>query len=361
MRNVMAAQFHKRRSLSNLRKITVRQKTGNHTVTFLDYEMLRRNEYLLPPENTPVTIRYGLGANNVDVEYGYVNHYETTVGSDNKTLTRMVVLGTSKPMNGMTSSTWSATSRSAIARDIATRHRMRSVIHDHPYLVENWATGNRTDFQALRALADEAGYDFWVDGATVYFLDPERIVTTASSMSVRAVPPKDVHRIQVLGGSNIPGEIEPSRRQVQYGLDYRTNEFFTATSGDPVDPTKVSGASVNTYSEAQEVADSQTRRQGHYYTLRAEVEGDVKMRPGALSRFNSGRINTDQAGLWVASEAVHEVTSNTYTTELVASRGRDQRPLSRTRTTSRGITSRPRAVVRDGLIWESALQEHVHV
>lgn len=347
--------------MPGLQKITVRQKFANHTLMFLDYKFDNRRDYLLPPENTPVAAQWGSGPTGVRTTYGYVNHFETTSDDHNEVLTRMVVLGTSKTMNSMTPATWQGQSYSAIARDIVAKHRLRSVIHDHPFVLDNWATGSRTDFQSLKALAEEVGYLLWVDGATAYFLDPNRLFRDASSMTTPRIKNQHVRSLQVLGGSNIPGEMRSSSRRVQYGLDRRTNEFFKATSGDPSHPTEVTAATVNTFSEAQQIADAAERKQRDYYVLKATVDGNASLYPGALAKFDSGRVNSDQAGLWLSTEATHELTTTDFSTQIVATRGVDQHPSARVPSTVRGTSGLVPAVVRDGVTWEAALQEHVHV
>jgi hypothetical protein len=361
MRNEIAVSFHRRRGVRGLDKVTIRQKFGNHTIAFLDYRISSRRDYLMPDENTPTAVRFGQGPTGMGVYYGYVNHYETVTDDYGKAYTRMVLVGTSKTMNSMHPSSWEGTTRSNITRDIAARHRLRSIVHDHPYLVENWATGTRSDFQSLKALAEETGYRLWVDGSTLWMIDPQRLLRTASSLTTPLFTRRQVKKIQVLGGSNIPGKISPSQRKVQFGLDYRSNEFFTATSGDPHNPAQVSSNPVTTFSEAQEVADAAERKQQDYYALAATVSGAAKVHPGRLVRFESGTVNTDQSGLWLVNEAVHEITSTTFTTELGATRGRDAHRLMRAPDTVRGASGQMPAIVRDGEVWEAALQEHLHV
>jgi hypothetical protein len=228
-------------------------------------------------------------------------------------------------------------------------------------VVETWATGSRTDFQALKAIADETGYRLWVDGSTAYLLDPLELMRNAATMSTPVVRRQDIRHVQVFGGSNIPGEMEPSSRRIQHGLDYRTNEPFSATSGDPTFPSVMSNSTVTTFSEAQEQADAIERKQQEYYTLKALIDGNANLYPGIQVRFESGRVNTDQGGLWLTSEATHEITPNDFSSKIVATRGVDRLPLARVPATVRGASGITRAVVRDGKTWEAAFQEHVYV
>lgn len=360
MPNVLRATFVNRREVRGLQRVTVRQKFSNHTLAFLDYRIDHRFDYLLPPENTPVQASFGRSPMGVSMFYGYVNHYET-VTENGRALARLVAVGTSKPMNAVRPASWQDVTRSSIARDIAARHRLRSVVHDHPYVIDNWATGNRSDFQALKALAEETGYRLWVDGSTVWFLDPSKLLRNASNMSAVTVTQRDIRNSRVLGGSNIPGEILASKRRVQFGLDYRTNEFFESTSGQTSNPTEMLTGTANTFSEAQDIADAADRRQQDYYALKAEISGNARVYPGALVNVESGRVNTDQGGVWIASETEHEVTQSEFTTNFTATRGLDRQPLTRTTTTTRGASGLTQAVTRGGLVWEAALQEQVRV
>jgi hypothetical protein len=360
MANVLSANFYNRRNVRGLEGLTIRQKFSNHTVASLDYRINSKREFLLPPENSLVSVRWGKTPNNLQTLYGYVNHYETvTTGLGEAT--RMVVVGTSRAMNSVTPAAWMDTTRSQIVRDIAKRWKMASVVSPHPFVLTNWASGTRTDWQLLKALADEAGYHLWVDGPTVWFLDPENYLKTAASMHPITFRPGEIQDIQVLGGAYIPGEFEGSSRRVQYGLDYHANELFKATSGDPKYPTTVIPTTAVTYADAQSSASAADRQERAQYVLKATVAGRAAVRPGSLIRVESGRVNTDQAGIWLVVAATHELTNSHFTTKIVAHRGADQQPLARTQSTARGAAGSTQAVVRDGVKWEAAVQEQVHV
>ena len=359
MTNVLDASFLNNGPRTDLKKFSVRQKFGNHTVAFLDYRFFDRHEYVLPVEGSPISVRWGKTPLGVRNFYGYVNHYETD--EERRAYTRLVALGTSRVMNSASPSTWQETSRSSIARDIAKRHKLRSIIHQHFWVVDNWATGPRTDWQALNDLANEIGYLLWVDGSTFYFLDPKKALASASSLTVPFISSRDIEKVQILGGSNIPGETTQAKRRVLYGLDYSTNEPFLATSGDPSHPTEVVADNVTTFAEAEQATDAASRREGDYYVAKIRMKGDATLYPGRIIRLDSGRVNTDQTGLWTINEARHEITRDDFTTDLVATRGVDSKPLARVATTVRGASEQVAAVVRDGTTWEAALQEHVNV
>lgn len=347
--------------MDGLHRATIRQKFSNHTLLLLDYDIVSKQDYLLPPENTPVEVTYGNGPTASGLGYGYVNHYETVTGQNGKAMTRMVVMGTSKVMDSVNPTAWSDYTRSGIVREIATRHRLRSVVNNHPAVVENWATGGRSDFQSLKALADEIGYQLWVDGATLWFLDPAQIVRSASAVTTPLVRTRHQRNVKVMGGTNIPGEMKASRRQMIYGIDASTNEFFEATSGSPLLATELASTPVDNFLDAQYTADAMTRQQQDQSVLKATVAGNPTIAPGVVVNFEASGVNTDQAGLWVVNSSEHVVDRRDYTTTISASRGAERLTLSRVPNTIRTASGHARAVVRNGLVWESALQERVYV
>lgn len=348
--------------MQGLTRIEIRQQFSKHTLAFVDYKFQNKKQYSLPKEDTPVHIRWGMSPTGVRSFYGYVNHYETGKDNQERALTRIVTLGTSKKMNGVKPDSWQGTTRSNIAKHIAAKHKLRSLTHLHNVVVDHWATGPRTDFQALNSLGDESGYKVWVDGSTVYFIDPTKTLQSASSNTVSYIRNQDMVIHEILGGSNVPGDGRAARRQLQYGLDYRTNEFFQSTSGDPTLPAEVVTDSVNTFADAEAITNAAARKQSDYYVLKATMKiGNAKIHPGSLVNIEPGRVNRDQSGTWLITAATHVITRDDFTTYIVATRGKDGKPLSRIPTPLLGTTEGRPAVVRDGTNWEAELQEHVRV
>lgn len=361
MANILNAQFLKHGPRAPLRKFTVRQKYGNHTLAWLDYDITEKAQYLMPPEQSPLQVTWGQSPLGVRSYYGYANHYETVAsGEDNSVFTRLWSLGTSRVMNSATPSNWAGMTRSGIARDLAKRHKLRSIVHEHPYPVDNWASGNRSDFQVLKALADESGYRAWVDGSTLYFLDPQRLLTSAQTFDTPSFSREQIRSFKVTGGAGAPRDGSEARRRVVFGLDYTTNEFFEATGGNPQFATEVVNQSVTTYTEADMLASAHERADDEYYTARLTVDGNASVYPGALVRLQGNDVAGDRGGFWIVTEASHEVTEDDFTTKFEATRGVSGSPVILSATTLRGARQVDAATVRDGGTWEALLQEHVY-
>lgn len=358
MANLFRADFYGWRTVAGLTNVTVRQKFGNHTLIFLDYSVSSNQRFLMPPENTPLSLQLGKGPLGVRTTYGYVNHLEDRVDESGRKVTRLVALGTSKVMNTSTPTTWDGHSRSSIVRDLATRHRFRSVVNSHPEALPVWSAGSMTDWQAAKTLADEIGFRLWVDGPTVWLLDPHAALASASSVSTKVVRRAGQRDTNVFKGSNMPGQVAASKRLVQYGVSNTTDEVLVATSGDPSLPMEMSSTPFGTYTEAQYAAEATERIRRDQAVVETTLDGDATLTPGSPVRF-ADAVTPDQAGLWLVNSAEHRVSSDAFTTRISASRDKDRPLLSRVPDVVRRESALARSVVRNGMTWEAEIQERV--
>lgn len=355
MPNVLQHNFGFNAPPTDLRKVTIIQQFGKHTLGLLDFRFRTRMTYT-PATRFPVQVRWGTAPVNLGVFYGYFNHYEKSEDR-NTAYSRLVTVGTSQRMNTTDPRTWNDSTASAIARDFATKYKMRSIIHDHPWVMDTWSTGTRSDWKSLLALAEEIGYEVWVDGASLYFLDPAKVLTSASNLTTPRVRQPDILDAKIFGGNDVPDIITPDRRKVSYGLDYTTNEFFESTSGSG--EAEVVSTSVTTFADAQQATKAGVVSNDFGAVM--TIKGNAKLHPGSVVAVDSGRVSNDQGGLWMVVAASHVVTRDEFNSTLTLRRGSDVPLLSRVSTTLRGAVEQVPAVVRDGATWESSLQEHVHV
>lgn len=342
--------------------LEVHQAFGNHTVVVLDYSVNKRSSYVLPPEKTPVSVTWGTTPNGTKTFYGYVNHYVSDSDSSGiKSSVKVVVLGTSKDMNTAQPTTWQGATRSGVAREIAKRHRLRSVIHPHPVVLETWTTGLRTDFQALQELASESGYRVWVDGATLYFLDPDELMLSSQNQSFPEFFGSDIRDAKLLGGSGAPIDEGVATRKVVYGLDYHNNEFFEAANGNENDPVQVLPVTASAYYEADSWLDAAQKQSSAYYNAELILSGNSDIYPGNLILLGNTKTTTDLSGYWVVLTSTHDISQKDYVTRVNAIRGPDQTPNIRTTGTIQGAVQIMDCVIRDGSTWEATYQEHINV
>jgi hypothetical protein len=361
MANLYRADFYGWRTVTGLSKVTIRQKFGNHTLFWLDYAISENQRYLMPPENTPFSTRFGAGPLGTRTVYGYVNHLEEKVDGTGRRFTRLVGLGTSKVMNTTTPSAWEGHTRTGIIRDIGARHRFRTVVYSHPEVLEMWVTGAMSDFRAINTLADEIGYRVWVDGATLWLLDPHLVLASASAASTKVVRLPQQRSAQVFKGSNVPGQVKASKRLVQYGLSRSTNEVLVSTSGEVGQPVEMLTGPVSSYTEAQFAANGAQKAMQDQASVTVSFDGDASLSPGSPVRFDASVPSPDQIGLWLVNEAIHEISSDKFTTTVTATRDQSRQPMSRVPDLVRREGILAKAVVRNGMTWEAETQEMLRV
>lgn len=360
MANMLRADFYGWRNVGGLAGATVRQKFGNHTLFFLDYNISQNQRFLLPPENTPFQMVMGSGPLTTSTFYGYVNHHEDNVDPTGKRITRLVGIGTSKVMNTASLTTWQGQSRSGIVREIGARHRFRTVVHGHNEGLEHWSTGTMSDWKAANALADEIGYRLWVDGPTMWLLDPQKTLASASVSTTKTVRRSAQTDANVFRGSNVPGQVAASKRLVHYGVSGTSNGLVAASTGDPDLPVEMLSAPISTYSEAQFAAQAEGRIRGDQAVVDSTIAGDPTLTPGTPIRFAEDEGTSEQSGLWLINYAEHTLTQREFSSRISASRDVDRPLLSRIPDIVRRESAQAKAVVRNGKTWEAEVQEHVH-
>jgi phage protein D len=361
MANMFRADYYGWRAVDGLSKVTVRQQFSNHTLFFLDYNIAENQKYLLPPENTPLSVLLGSGPLGSRTMYGYVNHLEEKVTEQGVRLTRLVGVGTSKVMNTTVPSSWEGTTRPGVVRQLASRYRFRAVMHSHPEVLESWSTGSLTDFRALNRLAEEMGFKVWVDGATIWLLDPARSLAAASRVSTKVVHPAEQYSGQVFKGSNIPGRVTAAKRTLQYGISRTSNEVLVSANGDRSLPAELLTVPADTYSEAGYAADAARRLRADAYSVTATVVGDATLSPGAPVVFDRHTASPDQVGLWLVNSAEHTISADGFTTAITGTRDVDRPLKSRIPDTTRQRGNLTNAVIRNTRSWEAAVQEVLYV
>jgi hypothetical protein len=357
--NLYRAEFYGWKTVSGLLKVTVVQKFGNHTLFHLDYNISNNQRYLLPPENTPVAVRYGSGPLGVRTTYGYVNHLEDRTDEEGKRYTRIVCVGTSKVLNTATMSTWYSTSRSGVVRSIGERYRFRTVVHNHSEVLDMWATGDMTDFRAINEIVSQIGFRLWIDGATLWMLDPQRVLSSASAASTKVINAKNKRSVSVFKGSNVPGLVPASKRTVQFGVNQSSNEIIETRAGDHTLPAQVLTNPVSGYSKAKYATDGAARAMADQTAMSATLSGDATITPGSPLKFNFADSTPDQYGLWLVNEATHVVSNEGFTTSVSVSRDVNRQATSRAPDLVRRESVDARAVVRDGATWEAERQERI--
>jgi len=190
--NFINAAFNGVRPNGTITRFELRQHYEQHSLAIVDMTvpnvLLRTTGGALYPEMTSVQLRWGRSASEQSMFYGYVNHPEVLTDSSGNPTVRYLCLGTSLRMNGTQPRSWTKISPSFLAVEIARKYRLRALLHRSRRTLTSFTITTETDFQALKRLAAETGYRLWIDGGTVYFIDPNVLLTGAATSFVPQYP-----------------------------------------------------------------------------------------------------------------------------------------------------------------------------
>jgi hypothetical protein len=360
----------------------IRAGVGNHEIAILDF----RNKAgdIAPPDGTRVQVTFGASPQWSKTFYGYVNHAERidSGGVKEANTYRVFCVGPSKPMNNANPGRWAGVTESFIARSIAQRYAMRSVLTKGTTLVDWVQSSNETDFKMLNRLAQQAGAFFWVSGSTLNFVDPSDRIITAASQSVqtftRTYPvlknPNDTLReMRLIRGADAPGIGSPTVASA-FGLDPSTGALIKATGlrsygnaglSTPGTSSIYSG-SVQSAAEATAVTSS-----GIFASTWSQMDVDVWVRNtpvyvGDVVNLAGTGVATSEQGLWFTSNTLEVLEYRDasfgydYTANLRLTRNQSDSHVTRT---TKNLTGASPVVpsVWVGNRWQSQTLESVYV
>lgn len=365
--------------LGRILRSETREAVGKHALLMLDFVIPRGPQRVYVPEHTPIAYRYGFTTPTESRRfYGYVNHHEIIDGPDTERVLRLFCLGTSLPFNEPHPSSWRHVTGSHVASQIAARHRLRAIMHKSPEVLGYWAQGHETDFTMMQRLCERTGFRFWVDGPTLFFLNPERLVTTPQ---LRFIPTlrmdkqrsDDIKSIHVVAGSLAPrANGGPAVREF-FGLDDRTGALIKATSANAMTDRGLTlpqhkvihPQTVRDAAQARVLSEAQALR-SHWVTAHVDLTGHPALRVGDVVDLRGRSLHHDYEGTW-AVEGVTNVIDRAdihqqprLSTEIEISRNQSTRQFIANRTPLNNSPRTVTAVLRNG-IWESQVLEATYV
>jgi hypothetical protein len=356
----------------------VREGFGTHQIAMLDYPVPAGSFSNLAPELTPMGFQWGLSPTAIRTFYGYVNHHELVDSDvDGEMYLRFFCVGTSQSLDDPEPSSWKNVTASYIARLVAERHGLRAIVHNSKTLLPYWTPGQQSDFLMLNRLAEETGYRFWVDGATLYFLDPLVLLTSpdralAASYTFDRTSDDTLFGVRSIHGSLAPVDSAPSVSQV-FGINDDAGTLIKASSRrDSADrglsaplSTRVYPKSVGSLAEAHRVTENASAS-GTWSSLQALTVGDGRARVGSLVSLDGDALNSKYAGTWMASDITHVLSpapgtgTLTYTAQVELTRNQLDQPFFSSFSSLKDALSEVPAVLRNGR-WEASILESVYV
>lgn len=351
----------------------LRESVGKHQVAIVDFPYRTST---IPDDRTKVIISWGFGSNQRTF-YGYVNHHEDIISFEQVRMVRMYLLGTSLPMNGQNPQAWKGLTASYIAKRIAQSYGLRSIIHNSKFTIPYWTSASMSDWVMLGKLADKVGYNFWVDGSTLYFIDPSALLKTSASTLVNDLVMDMATTDTLTEFQNISGPLgvnsaRSSKIQTVYGIDANTHRFIKSTSTKQTTDADLPLSSLTaTYSKA--VSSLSEARQANQSMVQRSVWSQAKaittnisdVHIGSLVNVMGNWISDDNSGVWMVTGDTHVMEFDDFglphfSVELELTRNQKTDVSFSTITTIKDALASAPAVIRNNR-WESSVLESVYV
>jgi hypothetical protein len=308
-------------------------------VTVLHYPHIKRNtitrsfnpERGMWDEGEPIILEWGWAPRDIGTFYGYVEGRRVKKTETDSGVYRVeyLVRGTSRPMQSYRQKVWGNTSASNVARELAKINGLRPVVDRSPELFEGLSQ-NQSDFKFLSELAERVGYRFYVSGGDLYFVDPYRVFTNPR----RGIPTFRMDRhyrfrdslrdfIPAVGSLLADGGLAADR--VMHVVDEGSGEVFTvkapysratpfrSSTNDAKAPITLlyEDRVATSYREGKQLLAAQQRNNRNWVSAKARAEGNPKVHPGALVRFDGLALEPTEIGLWLVDGVTHRMTLQT--------------------------------------------------
>jgi phage protein D len=297
--------------------VSIDMQWGKHDITQVRIEYNRGQDMTaITPwaDSALVHIQWGLQPAALQDWYGYVSHNELSGNADSGTHNLQYIyycIGTSMVMNTMTNKLWGSTTASDIAKQMATKYSLRCVVTTNTTILTNVMQATMSDFQFMNYLAQRVGYQFWVSGGTMYFVDPAVFFVGAGSQGIsyyrqdKRVDWQDTMRdFRVVRGNTLPGATVGNR--TVYGIDATTGQVVSSSSNS---------ASTMIILDTSRVATSLAEAQQHQMAWsslsqmwiggQAELFGDQSLYPGKLVYLDGSALPGNNIGYWALSRTKH--------------------------------------------------------
>lgn len=359
-------------------RVEVREGYGVHSMAIVDVvTSAAKRAYA---ELTPVVLDYGRSPNDIVRWYGYVHHSNGLSSNGSRSVsTRYVCIGTTLPLNTQRTRSWKNVSPTSIARQVGRANGLRTVISPSARRLTYWAQGGQSDFELLQDLADEVGFNCWVEGATLYFLDPRILLLGQPVQDIpvfsRSQQPgiyDTLQNLSILAGTMVPRASGTTGTSTISGVDARTGKAIKASSSAAAGTATflnsiTTSRAVNNYADAQALMDARTRASSGWITMRAEVYGTAKVIPGSLVGIGGASVSPDMRGRWLVTSTKHLINRDKtnsgllFTTTIDAERDQPYSVTFKSDVNKRFKFDTVPAVLRNKQFWESSILEDINV
>ncbi|RZU35938.1 phage protein D [Streptomyces sp. BK022] len=360
-------------------RVEIREGFGVHSMALIDVSSAptSRKPYA---ELTPVTLDYGRAPADLVRWNGYVHHSSEIASADTQhVVVRYVCIGTALPMNTQRTRSWKNVSPTSIVRQVGRENGLRTIISPSARRLTYWAQAGQSDFKLVNDLAAETGYRFWVEGTTLYFLDPRILLLGQQSQDIPVFSKNQQPGIQdslqslsILTGTMIPRSNGTTGTSAISGLDAKTGKVLKASSAADAGTAPflnhiTTSRAVDNYADAQALMEARTLASRGWITMQATLYGTAKIAPGTLVGIGGNSVSADNKGRWMVTNTKHLINRDKknagwiFTTTVDAERDQPYAVTFRSDANKRFKFDTVPAVLRNGQFWESSLLEDINV
>jgi uncharacterized protein involved in type VI secretion and phage assembly len=360
-------------------RVEVREGYGVHSMAIIDVSTAPTSKKPYQ-ELTPVTLDFGRAPNDLARWYGYVHHSSELASSDAQhVVVRYICIGTTLPMNTQRTRSWKNVSPTSIVRQVGKDNGLRTVISPSARRLTYWAQAGQSDFKLVNDLADETGFRFWVEGTTLYFLDPRILLvgqhtqdTPVFNKNQQAGIQDSLQSLSILTGTMIPRSNGTTGTSAISGLDAKTGKVIkassTADSGTAAFLNNITTVrAVDNYADAQALMEARTLASRGWVTMTAVLYGTARVTPGTLVGIGGNSVSADNKGRWMVTSTKHVINRDNkstgwiFTTTVDAERDQPYAVTFRSDANKRFKFDTVPAVLRNKQFWESILLEDINV
>jgi hypothetical protein len=197
-----------------------------------------------------------------------------------------------------------------MAQAVAVANGFRCVMTQTTQLVSE-TQASESDFNFLNRMAAKIGFRFWCSGGTLYFIDPQVLMTGFPYLMVptyyinlNQVSQDTARLFEKTQGGNLPGAVIAQRQTS--GFDQKTGNIVTTTVGASGAPVLVyTDRVVQSYAEGQTVISAKQSLSQFWITATVEVFGNIMLYPGKMIKLDGDAMPYESAGEWLISGAQH--------------------------------------------------------
>jgi hypothetical protein len=366
------------RITSTIKRVEVREGYGTHSMAIVDVTTGAASSPYT--ELAPVVLDYGRSPNDIVRWYGYVHHSSILASTSSKTVTaRYVCIGTSLPLNIQRTRSWKNVSPTSIVRQVGRQNGLRTVISPSARRLTYWAQSGQSDFKLLQDLAHEVGFRFWVEGTTLYFLDPRILLLGQKAQNIPVFSKNQqpgvmdtLRELSILTGTMVPRQNGTAGTNSISGLDAKTGRVIKASSASDTGAAAflnsiTTARAVDNYADAQALMEARTLASRGWITMQAALYGTAKVAPGTLIGITGKSVSTENAGRWMVTGTKHIINRDkshsglVFTTTVDAERDQPYAVTFRSDANKRFKFDSVPAVLRNKQFWESSLLEDINV